>query len=215
MPVITNVNIKELPVLEEIKNGDLLLVETDKGTQTIDFANFVVGPDNVNFYNEVISLSSGIITTNNSLQTTTRSISTSIQDYVNAKAASMSATVVSQYSKIFYQSGQLTFPVGATVSNSVVITLPVVGMTIGPENVNLTFNSTVVPALTQPFGFEGKFYVVKVQAVLPVMAKEFNESKGNATSDYQNALEKDWIESLQKKYKVKINKKVLYNLGKS
>ncbi|NBO99143.1 MAG: hypothetical protein EBU90_03315 [Proteobacteria bacterium] len=148
MPVITNVNIKELPVLEEIKNGDLLLVETDKGTQTIDFANFVVGPDNVNFYNEVISLSSGIITTNNSLQTTTRSISTSIQDYVNAKAASMSATVVSQYSKIFYQSGQLTFPVGATVSNSVVITLPIVGMTIGPENVNLTFNSTVVPALT-------------------------------------------------------------------
>jgi peptidyl-prolyl cis-trans isomerase SurA len=56
--------------------------------------------------------------------------------------------------------------------------------------------------------------VVKVNAELPVMRKEFNEAKGNATSDYQNYLEKNWLDSLQKKYKVKVNKKVLYNLGK-
>lgn len=84
-----------------------------------------------------------------------------------------------------------------------------------PETTAVLKGRDLNAGVTQPFGFEGKFYVVKVQAVLPVMAKEFNESKGNATSDYQNALEKDWIESLQKKYKVKINKKVLYNLGKS
>lgn len=68
--------------------------------------------------------------------------------------------------------------------------------------------------VSQPYLFEGKYYVVKVHAELPVMLKEFNEAKGNATSDYQNFLEKNWLDSLQKKYKVKINKKVLYTLGK-
>jgi len=84
-----------------------------------------------------------------------------------------------------------------------------------PETTAVLKGRELNVGVTEPFGFEGKFYVVKVQAVLPVMKKELNESKGNVTSDYQNTLEKDWIESLQKKYKVKINKKVLYNLGKS
>jgi peptidyl-prolyl cis-trans isomerase SurA len=46
------------------------------------------------------------------------------------------------------------------------------------------------------------------------MKKEFSEAKGTATSDYQNFLEKNWLDSLTSKYKVKVNKKVLYNLGK-
>jgi peptidyl-prolyl cis-trans isomerase SurA len=46
------------------------------------------------------------------------------------------------------------------------------------------------------------------------MRKEFTEAKGAATSDYQNELEKNWIDSLRGKYKVKVYKKVLYNLGK-
>lgn len=148
MPVITNVNIKELPVLEEITDGNLLLVETDKGTQVIDFANFVIGPDNASFYNEIVSLSGDIITTNNNLQATTRNLSAAVQDYINTKTLSLCASVQGQYSKVFYQSGQLTFPAGTTISNSVVVSLPVVGMTISPENVNLTFNSTAIPAAT-------------------------------------------------------------------
>ena len=64
------------------------------------------------------------------------------------------------------------------------------------------------------YEFDGKLYVIKVSKVLPIMQKEFNEAKGAATSDYQNFLESNWLESLQKKYKVKVNKKVLYNLGK-
>lgn len=64
------------------------------------------------------------------------------------------------------------------------------------------------------YEFEGKLYVVKVANELPVMRKEYTEAKGAATSDYQNALEKNWINSLRGKYKVKVYKKVLYNLGK-
>ena len=32
---------------------------------------------------------------------------------------------------------------------------------------------------------------------------------GRITTDYQNALEQEWIKSLKKKYKVKVNQKVL------
>ena len=37
------VNIKTLPRVEEIVNGNLLIVENDQGTNTLDFSNFVVG----------------------------------------------------------------------------------------------------------------------------------------------------------------------------
>lgn len=39
--------------------------------------------------------------------------------------------------------------------------------------------------------------------------KAFDECRGAVTSDYQNELEEDWIKTLKKKYKVKVNKKVL------
>lgn len=42
--------------------------------------------------------------------------------------------------------------------------------------------------------------------------EEANDVKGTVTSDYQQELEKRWVKSLQSKYKVKINKKVLKNI---
>lgn len=83
-----------------------------------------------------------------------------------------------------------------------------------PEVTPSLKGQNLTSGVSKPYLFEGKYYVVKVNAELPVMRKEFNEAKGNATSDYQNFLEKNWLDSLQKKYKVKVNKKVLYNLGK-
>ncbi|MBM3165399.1 MAG: peptidylprolyl isomerase [Bacteroidetes bacterium] len=83
-----------------------------------------------------------------------------------------------------------------------------------PEATPSLKGQNLTTGLSQPYAFESKYYVVKVHAELPVMRKEFAEAKGMVTSDYQNSLEKNWIETLQKKYKVKVNKKVLYNLGK-
>lgn len=39
--------------------------------------------------------------------------------------------------------------------------------------------------------------------------EEVADERGKVTTDYQNALEQEWLNSLKKKYKVKINKKVL------
>jgi peptidyl-prolyl cis-trans isomerase SurA len=67
--------------------------------------------------------------------------------------------------------------------------------------------------LNQAYEFEGKYYVVKVAAVLEPGLKEFSEAKGMATSDYQNYLETTWLESLKSSHAVKVNKDVLYQIG--
>lgn len=55
----------------------------------------------------------------------------------------------------------------------------------------------------------GKVMFVEVKKLLKPEPKAFNESKGLVTADYQNYLEKEWIESLKKKYPVTVNKEVL------
>jgi peptidyl-prolyl cis-trans isomerase SurA len=65
-----------------------------------------------------------------------------------------------------------------------------------------------------PYEFEGKFYVIKVVEVIDPRTKEFHEAKGAATSDYQNELERIWLEQLKAKHKIKVNEEVLYSLGK-
>lgn len=45
--------------------------------------------------------------------------------------------------------------------------------------------------------------------------EEATDVRGAAVSDYQSKLEKDWLEQLHKKYKVKVNKKVFEKLKKA
>jgi len=78
-----------------------------------------------------------------------------------------------------------------------------------PALANRAWTKGVNPA----YEFEGKYYVVKVNAVLEPGLKEFSEAKGMATSDYQNYLESTWLESLKKTHTVKINSDVLYQIG--
>jgi peptidyl-prolyl cis-trans isomerase SurA len=66
----------------------------------------------------------------------------------------------------------------------------------------------------KPYQFDGKYYVIKLNQDLPITRKEFSDAKGTATSDYQNYLEKTWLEELNKKYPIKVNFDILYNLDK-
>ena len=72
----------------------------------------------------------------------------------------------------------------------------------------------LVQGINPAYEFEGKIYVVKVSELLDPRTKEFHEAKGAATSDYQNELERIWLEQLKAKHKIKINEEVLYSLGK-
>ena len=53
------------------------------------------------------------------------------------------------------------------------------------------------------------FIVVAVNKIIPSGIKPLEDARGSVLSDYQNYLEKKWIEELRSKYKVTINKKVL------
>jgi len=55
----------------------------------------------------------------------------------------------------------------------------------------------------------------KVEALLPARKKELNEARGYVIADYQDQLEREWVQQLRKRYPVKINKKVLSKLIKS
>ena len=72
----------------------------------------------------------------------------------------------------------------------------------------------LIVGLNPAYEFDGKFYVVKVAANLPVMPKEFQEAKGASTSDYQNYLEQEWLKELRMKHPIVVNKNVLYGLDK-
>ncbi len=66
----------------------------------------------------------------------------------------------------------------------------------------------------KPFLFDNKYYVINIHKQLPVMKKELTETRGIVTSDYQEFLEKSWLEELEKKHVININYDVLYNLNK-
>ena len=51
--------------------------------------------------------------------------------------------------------------------------------------------------------------VVNIKAIIKPEVKTLNEAKGLITADYQNYLEKIWIQYLRQKYPVEINKEVL------
>jgi peptidyl-prolyl cis-trans isomerase SurA len=54
--------------------------------------------------------------------------------------------------------------------------------------------------------------VVFVNAILAPMPKTLNEIRGQATADYQNFLDQQWITELRNKYPVTINQEVLKNV---
>ncbi len=50
---------------------------------------------------------------------------------------------------------------------------------------------------------------VRINEVIPPQPKELKEARGLVTADYQNFLEKKWIEELKTKYPVSINQEIL------
>jgi peptidyl-prolyl cis-trans isomerase SurA len=74
-------------------------------------------------------------------------------------------------------------------------------------------NVEIKKGINQIIQYNGKFYVLKISEIIPPCPKTIKEAKGLIVSDYQNHLEKIWIEELYKKYNFKIVDNVIYNLG--
>ncbi|WP_160118606.1 peptidylprolyl isomerase [Chryseotalea sanaruensis] len=67
----------------------------------------------------------------------------------------------------------------------------------------------------QKIELDGIYYLVKIDSILPAGSRTFEEARGLLVADYQTYLENKWLETLRKKYPVKINAKgKKYVLGK-
>ncbi len=54
---------------------------------------------------------------------------------------------------------------------------------------------------------EGMYYLVEVSQLVPPGRKKFEEVRATVISDYQDFLEKGWIQELKNRYRVKVNAK--------
>jgi peptidyl-prolyl cis-trans isomerase SurA len=61
------------------------------------------------------------------------------------------------------------------------------------------------PAGTYNVQHDGRYYAIVVKQALPAGPKALGDARGQATSDYQNYLEKQWIEQLRQQYPVQVN----------
>lgn len=53
---------------------------------------------------------------------------------------------------------------------------------------------------------------MKIEELLPAAEKTLKEARGYVVADYQDQLEREWVESLREEYKVKINQKVFNDM---
>lgn len=97
MSLYNTKNVKELPQLEEIIEGDYLLVENDLGTHILDFKDFVIGPSNASFYNTIVSLCSRSISMSATVDAKNQALSSTIITQVNTKINSLTANYPRYY----------------------------------------------------------------------------------------------------------------------
>ncbi len=58
-------------------------------------------------------------------------------------------------------------------------------------------------------GDNGSFELLKVVSITPIMPKPLEEARGYVVADFQESLERNWIQSLREKYPIHINEEML------
>jgi peptidyl-prolyl cis-trans isomerase SurA len=66
-----------------------------------------------------------------------------------------------------------------------------------------------------PSEVENKVSLVFIKKIIPPGLMTFSHARGLVTSDYQDYLDKQWVQQLRRKYPVHVNEKVLHKLIKS
>ena len=82
------------------------------------------------------------------------------------------------------------------------------------EDKEVLQKSTLNQGLNADFDFNNQIVFIKVNKILAPAPKTLSEARGPVTSDYQNFLEKEWLDLLKSKYEVVVFKEILYSLLK-
>jgi hypothetical protein len=120
-----SVNVKDLPVIEEIVNGNYFIVEDEQGSKILDFKNFVVGPNNTSFYNAIVNSILSLSSYSTSLSTTVRNNTVQTVRAVDTRFNQLTAAFNvafgnfdARYPKFLVVNGTLTVNPGASSSST-------------------------------------------------------------------------------------------------
>jgi hypothetical protein len=139
MPCVDNknliYNIKELPETFSVAEGDLLLIETDEGTNILDYANFVIGLDNTTFGTTITQHSTDIATLSSDFD--------SLSSQVDTDMAELSATIVGNTTKaLITLSGDDTYAANIIASTNITSVEYVVASHVVRFNFENNFSNT-------------------------------------------------------------------------
>ena len=140
MPCVDNkdliYNVKELPETFAVAAGDLLLIETDDGTNIMDFANFVIGLDNTTFGTTITQHSTDIAALSSDVKvlradvTTKALITLSAQD-VNGPRLINSTNITS----VEFENNKIRFNFTNNFTNAAYLILPAASTINGSNEV--------------------------------------------------------------------------------
>tara|TARA_R110002153_G_scaffold13084_3_gene48887 strand:- start:1101 stop:1697 length:597 start_codon:yes stop_codon:yes gene_type:complete len=139
MPCVDNknliYNIKELPETFSVADGDLFLIETDEGTNIMDFANFIIGLDNTTFGTTITQHTTDISTLSSDFD--------SLSSQVDTDMTELSATIVGNTTKALVTlSGDDAFSAVTVVSNNIASVEYIVASHVVRFNFNNNFSNT-------------------------------------------------------------------------
>lgn len=73
-------------------------------------------------------------------------------------------------------------------------------------------HTPVEKGMSPNYSENGQILIIRTKNILESSPKTLTEAKGVITNDYQGWLEKEWLESLKRKYPVTVDKNVLYSI---
>lgn len=150
------INVKDLPSLEQILNGDFLIVENINGTNRLDFADFVIGPSNTSFYTSVANDIRSVSAKNIKLDTDIKSVSSTVAKEISTLNDSVTSTVELFSPNNLYFGAQKVLMASGDFENDV--SFVDVGNTISKSNFNVEFEGFYSGGTLQPDqGFNTKF----------------------------------------------------------
>ena len=149
------INIKDLPQLTEINNGDYIVVETSTGTHIIDFLNFLIPPANnvltttvSDNTTAVINISSVVVDNVNKIESLSADLTNSVNTTVGAltdtvdqlAAAVLDLSAYNTYNASLYM-GKCQISINAGSKTGVNILFPVLtgsGLTLDKLDIMVT-----------------------------------------------------------------------------
>ncbi len=81
------------------------------------------------------------------------------------------------------------------------------------QKLGLDWKKGAVNAMEKNLGINAYIFS-KIEGFIAAAPKDLKDTRGYVVADFQDSLEKSWIESLRKKYPVKINENILNNIYK-